>query len=85
MNSLKAVGPRLRSEGQGSNFQRPGHLQRWVTNPTRRFWRCVTGIVDKRSLVFGPVMRQIQELTVGTQIESGLTLLLPRGEDCGGE
>lgn len=85
MNSLKVVGPRLRSEEQGSNFQRREHLQRLVTNPTRRFWRCATGIVDKRSLVFGSVMRQIQELRVGTQIESGLTLQLPRGEDCGGE
>ena len=86
MNSLKVVGPRLRSEEQGSGFQTRGHLQRLVTNPTRRFWRCATGIVDKRSLVFDPVMRrQIQELKMVTQIESGLTLQLPRGEDCGGD
>ena len=69
MNSLKVMGPRLRSEEQGSNFQRRGHLQKWVTDPTQRFWRCATGIVDKRSLVFGPVMGQIQELRMDTNRE----------------
>jgi hypothetical protein len=84
VNSLKVVGPRRRSEEQGSNFQIRGHLQKLVTNPTRKFWRCATGIVDKKSLVFGPVMRQIKELSMGAQIESGLTLQF-RGEDCGGD